>query len=190
MPIPNKPNYTHGSTGTEPATSIDYDNGDPVDESEFDYFIYTEFNKIGELIDFLDEVDSDGDGVVDEADTANAYKGNDIDSNGDGKVDEADRADEADALTSLAQEGGEVAAPDDGLNTIEVDFSNDYEFASLTWSLETSGGIPVEPDQGVSAKWNDYIKNIGGDIVGASFTVQGNEFEVPQIRWSVMGSKA
>lgn len=98
MTIPNKPGYTHGSTGTEPDAPIDYASGDPVDESEFDYYIYNEFEYINALIDALNALDSNDDGKVDAADTADeatnvtsTYKGNDIDSDGDGVVNRADQ---------------------------------------------------------------------------------------------------
>lgn len=102
MANPDKPNYSHGSTGTEPTNSIDYTNGDPVESENFDYFIGTLFEKIKAIIDRLNTIDSDGDGQVDAADTADdatnvtgTYKSNDIDSDGDGKVDAADSADTA-----------------------------------------------------------------------------------------------
>ncbi len=104
MTIPNKPSYTHGSTGTEPSSSIDYANGDSLDADNLDYYLHTEFTKISEIIDALNTLDSDDDGKVDAADfadsttTASKVKGNDIDSDGDGKVDSADYADDAGQL--------------------------------------------------------------------------------------------
>jgi hypothetical protein len=101
MAIPNKPTYSHGSTGTEPGSPIDYQNGDPLDEAELDYYLNIEFTKIKALIDALETLDSNDDGKVDAADvadladTADLYKNNDIDSDGDGKVDSADVADTA-----------------------------------------------------------------------------------------------
>jgi len=101
MPTPTKPTYTHGSTGTKPPVSRDFENQDPLDANEFDYFVNTTFEDIKDIIDFLDLLDSDGDGTVDAADSATdatnvtaTYKNNDIDSNGDGIVDEADISDQ------------------------------------------------------------------------------------------------
>ena len=90
MAIPNKPGYTHGSSGTVPPTAIDWESGDPVDEAYFDYFIDTQFDYIKALIDALNAIDSNDDGKVDAADFADdatnatsTFKGNDIvDSNG------------------------------------------------------------------------------------------------------------
>jgi len=107
MTNPDKPDYTHGSNGTEPSDSIDYTNGDPLDSENLDYFINTPFEKIKAIIDRLVAIDSDGDGKVDAADTADSattasqVKGNDIDSDGDGKVDAADNADYADNADQL-----------------------------------------------------------------------------------------
>jgi len=70
MAIPSKPSYSHGSTGTEPASPRDYENGDPLDADEFDYYLHTEFTKINELIDALTTLDSNDDGTVDAADYA------------------------------------------------------------------------------------------------------------------------
>jgi len=99
MPNPNKPDYTHGSTGTKPDPQ-DYDNGQPLDANVFDYYINELFETLKDVIDQLNVIDSDGDGVVDEADYANdanasTYKSNDIDTDGDGKVNNADTADTA-----------------------------------------------------------------------------------------------
>lgn len=125
MPIPSKPSYDHGSTGTEPTSARDYSNGDPLDADEFDYYLYTALNKHNQVIDALNEIDGgsivvgeathassaddtttvkgndidvDGDGKVnsaEQADNATTVKGNDIDSDGDGQVDAADQADSA-----------------------------------------------------------------------------------------------
>jgi hypothetical protein len=70
MAIPSKPAYSHGSTGTEPGTARDFENGDPLDADEFDYFVHTEYTKINEIIDALHVLDSDDDGEVDNADYA------------------------------------------------------------------------------------------------------------------------
>lgn len=70
MTTPDKPEYTHGSTGTKPSSPIDYANGDPVEAENFDYFLYTPINRIKAIIDFLDSMDTDGDAQVDAADYA------------------------------------------------------------------------------------------------------------------------
>lgn len=99
MPIPNPPSYEHGSTGTEPGSSLDYENGDPLYADNLDYYIYTEFDKIASIIEALNEIDS---GTIQvgsaatadsaaSADSAELVKGNDIDSDGDGIVNMSDR---------------------------------------------------------------------------------------------------
>lgn len=98
MAIPSKPTYTHGSQGTEPGSSLDYQNGDPLDADNFDYYVNVEFSKIKAIIDALNTLDSNDDGKVDAADVADnttLYKGNDIDSDGDGVVNDADYAAQA-----------------------------------------------------------------------------------------------
>lgn len=132
MAIPTKPTYTHGSTGTEPTQAINYANGDPVDADEFDYFLNTPFEKIKDIIDTLNDIDSgaltvgsatdaanvtgtykgndidsNGDGIVDAANNSTLVKGNDIDSDGDGRVNAAD--------TSTLVKGNDIDTDGDGI---------------------------------------------------------------------------
>ena len=69
------------------------------------------------------DIDSNGDGTVDEADSALTYKNNDIDSDGDGTVDEADYANDADAST---YKGNDIDSNGDGkVNSAE--FADDAD---------------------------------------------------------------
>lgn len=80
-----------GETGIEPPANYSYENGErPVDAWD-NWFNYTVIQELTDVIDIINDIDSNTDGVVDEAETANAYKGNDIDSDGDGVVDNADQ---------------------------------------------------------------------------------------------------
>lgn len=109
MPIPDPPTYEHGSTGTEPSSPIDYNNGDPLDEAELDYYLNVEFTKIPQIITALEEI-RDGDitvqnatnasSAIDATNVTSTYKGNDIDPDGDGSVAEADFATEASKFES------------------------------------------------------------------------------------------
>lgn len=74
MAFPNTPSYTHGSTGTEPSSAIDYDSGDPLDADELDYYIHTEFSYLTDIVQYLNNVDSDTDGVVDKAVEAQGFE--------------------------------------------------------------------------------------------------------------------
>jgi len=81
-----------GETGEFPVTGFFYNGGDQVNEKHLDA-LWNGINGLEEDVQSaLNDIDSDADGVVDEADTTNLYKGNDIDSDGDGAVDEADTA--------------------------------------------------------------------------------------------------
>jgi hypothetical protein len=153
MAIPSKPSYSHGSTGTEPSSAIDYKNGDPLDEAELDYYVNTEFSKIKAIIDALHDLDSDDDGVVDRADyaddaDASTYKGNDIDSDGDGSVNLADNADKVDG-THLA----DVTWADVALAQSDVDITDinpaDGNLDMNGNVIENTGGVvlPVGKDQ-------------------------------------------
>lgn len=148
MAIPSKPTYTHGSTGDAPNSALDYANGDPVDQAHMDYYVNTPLEKIKSIIDVLNaldnnddgvvdeadsanlykgnEIDLNADGVVDEADTANLYKGNDIDDDGDGKVNEAEDADDATNVTSTYK-GQDIDTNGDG----KVDIADQADNAAL-----------------------------------------------------------
>jgi len=94
MANPDTINYSHGDTGDRPADGEDFQSGDVADPQTHDWLFYTIPRKIDQIINRLDILDSDGDGVVDEADFANdadasTYKGNDIDTSGNGVVDQA-----------------------------------------------------------------------------------------------------
>jgi len=103
MPIPNEPTYDHGSTGTKPVDPIDYQNGDSLDAENLDYYLNTQFTTLDQIIRALREIRdgvitvTDAQTAVDADNVTGTYKGNDIDSDGDGKVDAADTA--ADATT-------------------------------------------------------------------------------------------
>jgi hypothetical protein len=84
-----------GDTGERPSDNFQYDGGDQVNEKHLDYLWDNVAALESEVRSALTDIDSDKDGIVDEADTANLYKGNDIDSDGDGKVDNAVNADRA-----------------------------------------------------------------------------------------------
>jgi hypothetical protein len=118
MTIPTKPTYSHGSTGTAPSSAIDYANGDPLNADELDYYLHVEFAKIKALIDWAESIDTNDDGKVDAADSADVatnvtstYKGNDLDSDADGKVDAAETADSASTATT-ADTAGTVTGTD------------------------------------------------------------------------------
>jgi hypothetical protein len=150
MPIPTKPSYDHGSSGTEPANPIDYSSGDPLNADNLDYYLNTEFSKLDEIITALEEIkngtiqvasaanadsadayknndiDSDGDGRVNAADTAQNVKGNDIDSDGDGVVDRADVADDGNASS---YKNNDIDSDGDG-TVDQADYADDADASS------------------------------------------------------------
>lgn len=80
-----------GSSGEEPITDYSYAEGEqPVDAWD-NWFGYNVINELTDIIDIINDIDSNTDGVVDEAESMNAYKGNDIDSDGDGTVNNTDK---------------------------------------------------------------------------------------------------
>jgi hypothetical protein len=168
--IPNKPTYSHGSTGTAPSSPLDYTNGDPYESDFADYFINTPFEKIKGVIDFLEALDSDGDGVVDaadtaaSADTASKYKNNDIDTDGDGKVNAADVADSAD--TASAFKGNDIDSDGDGV----VDAAD---------RVKTGGTAAVIED--TTNNQNLLVANEGGPVnVPVTLQYGGNEVATRQ----------
>jgi hypothetical protein len=95
--------YSHGDTGNKPATSLNFESNERPQSEHFDWWWYSVIQAINNHADEFDRLDSDGDGVVDKADSAidadaSTYKGNDIDTDGDGAVNAADYADNADKV--------------------------------------------------------------------------------------------
>lgn len=122
-----------GETGEFPTAGFFYEGGDQVNEKHFDA-LWNGVNGLEEDIqDSLDDIDGDADGVVDEADTANLYKGNDIDTNGDGKVNAAESADDADTV------GGE--APSAFANTNHGNEEHSTSFTTLT-EVNNNADVP------------------------------------------------
>lgn len=98
-------NLTWGDTGDRPNDGEDFQTGDIADPQTFDWLFNTTTTKIDSLISDIDNIENGGT-TVDTADYANdadasTYKGNDIDSDGDGIVDQADSADEADNTQTI-----------------------------------------------------------------------------------------
>jgi len=113
----NKIDRTHGDTGTEPANGSDFQSGERPDPQEFDWWWYTVTTKINSLVDDVVAI-KNGDVKVGDATTADnatnvtaTYKGNDIDSDGDGKVDQAVVADQT---TSFEVRSSDPSSPSDG----------------------------------------------------------------------------
>lgn len=176
MPIPNKPSYDHGSTGSEPSSPIDYANGDPLDAEELDYYLYTEFTIIKELIDAFHALDSDDDGRVDAADTAAKVKGNDIDSNGDGAVNEADTANaykgtDLDTAYLNADAGGGVLAGDAGtVYSTAIQDGETLELYSGTFHADNGTAVPSGCDLVIATLDNSG----GGSSQATIFSGDGN----------------
>ena len=109
-----------GDTGTQPSDGDDFQSGERPDAQIFDWYWYNTINKVNKVWDEFDRLDSDDDGVVDEADyatdaNASTYKDNDIDSDGDGVVDEADQAQRMEVRTT------DPSSPSDGRMWIRSD---------------------------------------------------------------------
>lgn len=88
-------NHSHGDTGAKPPDSLNFADGDIPDPETFDWFWSEVPTAINDHAALLESIDSDEDGVVDQAaqaDNATTVKDNDIDSDGDGRVDSADVA--------------------------------------------------------------------------------------------------
>jgi hypothetical protein len=160
-----------GDSGEQPPDGFQYDGGDQVNEKHLDYL----WSSVGSLEDevraALDDLDDDGDGVVDEADYANdadasTFKGNDLDANGDGVVDEADdtttvkgndidsdgdgRVDAADDATTV--KGNDIDSDGNGV-VDEADYANDADASTYKGSdIDANGdGVVDEADYAQNA---------------------------------------
>lgn len=106
----DKFDYSHGDSGNQPPDGNEFAANERPDAQHFDWWWTNVLSKINKLWDEFSRIDSDDDGVVDEADyaqdaDASTYKGNDLDSDGDGIVDNADRLDGFEA-SELSGGGG------------------------------------------------------------------------------------
>lgn len=111
---------TWGDTGTQPPDGDDFQSGEKPDAQVFDWYWYNTIQRVDQLWDEFDRLDDNDDGVVDEADYANdadasTYKGNDIDSDGDGVVNKSDQTRRMEVRTS------DPSSPDDGQMWIRSD---------------------------------------------------------------------
>jgi hypothetical protein len=169
-----------GDSGEQPPDGFQYDGGDQVNEKHLDYL----WSSVGSLEDevraALDDLDDDGDGVVDEADYANdadasTYKGSDIDSDGDGVVNEADYAQDADKL-----DGNEASAfvqsANVGVARDTITFSDSGQIDNLNNPVtDTSGTItdiimPIYIDGQVTIDSNNL--GSGSDTATTELTVR------------------
>jgi len=173
MANPDTIDYSHGDTGERPPDGEDFQSDETANPETHDWLFYTIPRKIDDIIDRLNILDSNGDGVVDEADFANdadasTYKGNDIDANGDGVVDQAAQAitaDDADTLDGNhgshylldVEEGGVAVTSDvtgiDGGDNISV-IDNGDGTVTLTASSDVAD-THVGVDDGGNAIIND-----------------------------------
>jgi len=96
----DKIDRTHGSTGNKPPDGKEFSDGERPDDEHFDWWWYTVTERINSIVGEITAI-TNGTTSVGAADTAvdaenvtATYKQNDIDSNGDGVVDQAELANE------------------------------------------------------------------------------------------------
>ena len=156
--VRDKFSISWGDTGTKPTDGEDFESGERPDAQKFDWKWYNTIDKINKIWDELTRLDSDDDGQVDAADTADyandadasTYKGNDIDSDGDGKIDAADTADNAGDADTV--DGWHKADIQTWVNN-NVDVSNvDYadsagDVAGTDGSQHQAGSLPRFSDE-------------------------------------------
>lgn len=120
MAIPDKPDYTHGSTGTKPPNGRNFETRDELPADELDWLFNTPIESLKDVIGYLDTVDTDGDGKVDAAETAdsaNSVNGADVN----GQVSSAAQADVADQAARFEVRTNDPSNPDDGQVWIRSD---------------------------------------------------------------------
>lgn len=139
-----------GEDGEFPQDGFFYEGGDQVNEKHLDALWNGTQTLQDETESALEDIDSDRDGVVDEADTTNLYKNNDIDTNGDGVVDEADFA----------------ASSEDGVpqNAI-IMWSGSISSIPSGWTLcDGTDGAPDLTDRFVTGAGGQYsVGDVGGE---------------------------
>lgn len=159
--------HTQGDTGTKPPQNRNFQDGGFPDPEEFDWFWSQVPSAINNHASLLESIDSDEDGIVDEAtQAANAttVKGNDIDSDGDGKVDSAEVADSAksyknndidsdgdgvvdsadQAANATTVKGNDIDSNGDGT----VDAAETADTATTAITIQTLSSDPASPSDG------------------------------------------
>lgn len=165
--------HVHGDTGTQPSQSLNFQDGDYPDPEEFDWFWSEVPDAINDHADLLEAIDSDEDGIVDQADNALLFKGNDLDSDGDGVVDDSDQlggnspdhyeldidqdgvsvTDAIEALDFL----GFITATDQGNGTVSIDPSHDHDSRYILEGGDTmTGTLTIDSSTGVLRLPNSF----------------------------------
>jgi hypothetical protein len=138
--------HTHGDTGDKPPQNLDFQTGGFPEPQEFDWFWSEVPAAINDHKALLEAIDSDEDGIVDEAElaqSASSYKGQEIDSDGDGQVDAADFAADADTVDGVEAVDLSTDVSDDG--TLVVASVEDIDFGSdLSVTDDADGTVTVE----------------------------------------------
>jgi len=93
----NHIDYTHADVGSKPSTALNFIKGGRPNAGHFDWFWYTVIQAIKGHADEFDRLDSDDDGVVNEADKVDGWDKTDIKDwvGNSGSVPNADYADNA-----------------------------------------------------------------------------------------------
>lgn len=161
-----------GSSGEKPPDGKDWSPGDNYFAAHLTYLWDQVRKRFGDVEDRLNAIDSDDDGIVDEADYANdanasTYKGNDIDSDGDGVVNNADNlggnapsyyatssalsSHESDDTNPHSVSIEQARAVNNALQGILDMNSNDFVDGTTTIWDATNGYIPSAQVQGLDS---------------------------------------
>lgn len=122
--------YTHGDVGTEPSSSLDFQKNERPEAQDFDWYWYNVIEAIKGHAQEFDRLDSDDDGIVDEAD----YAAN------------ADKVDGSEASEFLMTSGGTMSG--------NLTLSDGSEAASKSWvqdqpsSVDVRTSAPSDPENG------------------------------------------
>lgn len=124
-----------GSMGVRPAANFDYQGAQQIEEGEINHLWHSLYQVENDIDDALTQIDSNGDGVVDEADSALRYKNNDLDPNADGVVGAAENVTETYKGTDLDEDYanvGETPTVDSGsFHVVYVDTLADSEVVTF-----------------------------------------------------------
>lgn len=184
-----------GETGEMPPNGFFYEGGDQVLQKHLDALWNGLDTLEDDVVAALDDIDSDRDGVVDEANVAQdanatTYKGNDIDSDGDGQVDDANLlrgltpaqitssvSDDGTTILGAPSDinfGANIAATDDGDGTVTVSADDDAT-SYKNKDIDSDGDGTVDAADTASAYKGNDIDDDGDGIVNKSEVTQGVE---------------
>lgn len=176
--------HTHGSTGSKPPQDLNFEDGDFPNPEQFDWFWSEVPSAINDHASRLDAIDSDGDGIVDQADSVtDPYTDSDAVSAVDSEVDNA-----ASSVAGLDDVVGGIDNPATRLSLgnnspfsvdatgVELNFGEE-DFDTNNWGDVSNNNITVGQDGIYQVSARAQLNGVDAPAYG-SITLRKNGSQV------------